>query len=211
MCTVAVWTLLAGIKSIPYPTFLCKHYHKYHPHRPSNRSQIMLGHKCIFSAHDLFLNPYLFIFLIKETNTNCSPIYILSSFCHKNARTYVLNLVFFLLHRFICLSEIVCWENSIVQIEGLDFASIHITYQSLHALNILFRKCKFIAIYNTMQVSSVVEYWTQTQVVVGSNPGRVQFFIVSCSYHVVLHCTNNCCTKVICIFNYIMHHCMTLY
>jgi hypothetical protein len=49
-----------------------------------------------------------------------------------------------------------------------------------------------------MRVSSVVVHWTRAKVVMGTNPGRVKIFIVSCSRHgIVLHCTNNCCTKVV--------------
>jgi hypothetical protein len=45
--------------------------------------------------------------------------------------------------------------------------------------------------YITMQVSSVVPYWTREQMVMRLNPGRVEF--ISCSRHViVLHCTKNC-------------------
>jgi hypothetical protein len=59
---------------------------------------------------------------------------------------------------------------------------------------------------NTMQDSSVAGKWTHRTVVKESNLGRVNFFIVSCSHHVViLYCTKNYYIKVV-YFSKIYYH-----
>jgi hypothetical protein len=39
---------------------------------------------------------------------------------------------------------------------------------------------------NTLRVSSVLAYWIHAQVVMESNPGRVNNFFVSCNRHFVV-------------------------
>jgi hypothetical protein len=51
--------------------------------------------------------------------------------------------------------------------------------------------------YVTGSVSAVVACWTHTLGIMGSNPCQVKPFFLSCSRHVILHKTKNCCIKVL--------------
>jgi hypothetical protein len=53
--------------------------------------------------------------------------------------------------------------------------------------------CKSVTAYTTIQVSSILAYWSPVQVVIESNPGQIFFSPQNCN--VVLNYAKNYCTK----------------
>jgi hypothetical protein len=94
-------------------TLLRKRYDKYHPHKCSNRSQV------IYVFNRRFIHTPLPTYLLihkwnwSKLQSNLSTFHHYHYYYHLNRSTCIYNIVFFLLYRFICLSEIDCWENSI--------------------------------------------------------------------------------------------------